>query len=211
MSLSTVRTGYPGRRCAGTGVCSGLNGSRARYDGMGRARRGTIPPPNARYVPSITVPLSTNTSSTACVGKSHFALGTVARYGNGMVEHGVGGVPTPRFLPSHTTVPMGPHPPNTAGRPQGACGLAPVPRPTWRMPTAWPTDHAPPRPTSAAHALHSGAGMVHKAAPMSCTTEPHRLCPPQSSRVYRAPGENIAAGWPCLSRDVLPSAMCIAT
>ena len=45
----------------------------------------------------------------------------------------------------------------------------------------------PPRPTGAAHALHSGTGMVHKAAPTSCTTEPHGLCPPQSSRVYRAP------------------------
>ena len=73
LSLSTVRIGYLGCRCAGTDVCSGLNGFGARYDGMGRARHGTIPPPNAPYVPSITVPLSTNASSTACVGKSHFA------------------------------------------------------------------------------------------------------------------------------------------
>ena len=128
----------------------------------------------------------------------------MARYGNGMVEQGVVGGPTPRFLPLHTTVPMGPHPPNTAGRPQGACGLALVPRPTWRMPTARPTHHAPPRPTGAAHPIHSGAGMVHKAAPTSCTTELHALCPPQSSRVYGAPGENIAAGRPRLSRDVPP-------
>ena len=129
-----------------------------------------------------------------------------------MVEQGVGGAPTPCFLPSHTTVPMGPHPPSTAGSPQGACGLARVPRPTWRMPTAGPTHrappvspnyrmsttlglraesahgrgipsiryrpstppthHAPPRPTGAAHAVHSGAGMVHKVAPTSHTAAP---------------------------------------
>ena len=56
-----------------TDACPGSNGSRARYHGMVRARRGTIPPPNVPSVPSITVPLSTNTSYTACVGKLHFS------------------------------------------------------------------------------------------------------------------------------------------
>ena len=148
LSLSTVRTGYPGYRCVGTDACSGLNGSWARYDGMGWARHGTIPPPNAPFVPSITALPSTNASSTACVGKSHFATYGLAPRDRGKIRQLNGGTRRRRrtytgFVPSHTTVPMGPHPPNTVGRPQGACGLAPVPRPTWCMPTARPTHHAP--------------------------------------------------------------------
>ena len=105
-------------------------------------------------------------------------------------------------VPLHSTAPMGPHPPSIAGRPQGACGVAPVPRPTWRMPTVRPTHHAPSRPIGAAHAVHSGASLVHEGAPTSRTAKPHGLCPPQSSRVYKAPGENIAAGWPHLPRGI---------
>ena len=69
LPLSMVRTGYHGCRCAGTDACSGVNGSRARYEGMVRAHCGTIPPPNVPSVPAITVLLSTNTSYTACVAK----------------------------------------------------------------------------------------------------------------------------------------------
>ena len=96
-----------------------------------------------------------------------FDGGTMARYGNGLVEQGVGSRPTPCILPSHTTIPMGPHPPNTAGRPQGACGLAPVPRPTWRMPTARPTHHAPPvthrcRPRYSQRCRHGTQSSAHE-------------------------------------------------
>ena len=89
-----------------------------------------------------------------------------------MVEQCVGGGPTPCVLPSHSTVPMGPHPLSNAGKCQGACGLASLPRPTRRIPTARPAHHAPVRPTGAAHTVHSGASMVHKAALTSRPANP---------------------------------------
>ena len=49
--------------------------------------------------------------------------------------------------------------------------------------------HAPPRPKGAAHTLHSGAGMVHKAAPTSCTTEPHRDSVLRNQVGYTGPRE----------------------
>ena len=194
----------------GTDVCSGLNGPGARYNGMGRARRGPIPPPDAPYVRSITIPLFTNASYTACVAKVTFRnmwLSTGGPWQALVTEwwntasaadlHHVSCLHIPQSLWDH------------------------IPR-AWRVDprerVAWHQYHAlhggcqlrgqltmpPARPTGAAHAVHSGGGVVHRAAPTSRTTEPHGLCPPQSSRVYRGLGENIAAGWPRLSRGIPP-------
>ena len=56
----------------------------------------------------------------------------------------------------------------------------------------------PPTPSTTAPAWYT------KLRPRAVMAKPHGLCPPQSSRVYRAPGENIAAGWPRLSRGISP-------